>query len=56
MRFEFSFIIQHVICSVVIFCSVVTDSYQVPRATKPWPWLAKHGRNVVIILHVANNA
>ena len=39
----------------VIICSVVIDSYQVPRAAKAWPWLARHGRNVVIILQLVNN-
>ena len=56
MRLERSFIIKHIACSIVIFCSVVIDSYQVPRAAKTWPWLARHGHNVVIILQLANNA
>ena len=40
----------------MIFFSVVIDSYQVPRAAKVSPWLARHGHNVLIILQLANNA
>ena len=40
----------------MLFRSVVIDSYQVPRDAKAWPWLARHGHNVVIILQPADNA
>ena len=53
---DFSAQLLYSICSAVIFCSVVIHSYQVPRATKAWPWLASHGHYVVIILQLANNA
>ena len=34
----------------------MTDSYQVPLVAKAWPWLTRHGHNVVIILQFANKA